>query len=157
MSSFVFIAWGGQCEDNLLCGCLHCIVMGWFMNEIWGQLSCLSAVPEFVSRWSHFLTEVSSFFYCMGWGMEDSAYFLCSCVHCMLKGSCMKELCGQLSCLSVVLEFVSRWPHFFTRYPVFFLLHGMTNVNQNNSIPNDPNTKILVVFRTIHKHHNKYY
>ncbi|KAK7377679.1 hypothetical protein VNO80_03108 [Phaseolus coccineus] len=43
------------------------------------------------------------------WGdqCEDTAQFLCSCVHCMLMGSCMKQLRDELSCLSAVHEFMS--------------------------------------------------
>ncbi|KAK7377556.1 hypothetical protein VNO80_02982 [Phaseolus coccineus] len=62
----VVTAWGGQCEGSaqILCDCVHCMLMG-------------------------------------------NPLFLCGFVHFMLVGSCMKQLWGELSCLSAIHEFMS--------------------------------------------------
>jgi len=79
-----------------------------------------SAVLKFVSRWLHFFT-VSRFFllYGVANGKAMPISYVVVCIVCLWFT--YESIVGQLSCLSSVLEFVTRWPHFFTEVFSFIL------------------------------------
>jgi len=87
------IVWGDQCEDNLLCGYVHCMVMDLFMKELWRQLYLVQSLNLWVG--DYIFLPCPDFFYYMGWQMGRQCLFLMWLCALYAYGSRMKALWGN--------------------------------------------------------------